>query len=127
MFAVFEHFDAVTHMAGGVGGDKDSFDAIVLHQFFEGRVSLPATTGPGELGTAVRNEIADGHDLDIGMILETEVSSKFADTISDDADTNLPVRNGFPTLRSVWVNGAALESLDYFFLAGNSLRERHRG
>src|SRR5215468_4282275 len=110
MFAVFEHFDAVTHMAGGVGGDKDSFNALVLHQFFEGRVSPPATTGLCQLGTAVRNEIAHGHDLDIGMILETEVSSKFANTISDDADANLPLRNGFPILRSVRVNGATLES-----------------
>src|SRR5262245_24009118 len=119
MFAVFEHFDAVTHMAGGVGGDKDSFDALVLHQFFEGRVSLLATTGRGQLGTAVRNEIAHGHNFDIGMILETEVSSKFANTIPDDPDTNLTVRNGFPILRSIRVNGATLESLDYFFLAGN--------
>src|SRR5262249_7459029 len=101
------------------------FDALVLHQFFEGRVSLPATTGLGQLGATVRDEITHGHDLDIGMILETEVRSKFANTISDDSDANLPVRNGFPILRSVWVNGAALESLNCFFLAGNSLRERH--
>src|SRR5580765_519567 len=125
MFAVFAHFDTVAHMAGGVGGDKDSFDAVVLHQFFKGRISLLATTSLGQLGAAVRNEIAHGRDLNVGMILETEVSSKFADSVSDDADANLPVRNGFPILRSVWVTGATFESLDHFFLAGNSLRERH--
>jgi hypothetical protein len=50
------------------------------------------------------------------MVLKTERRSEFTDAISDDANANLAIGNGLPTLRGIRVLGRFFKALNGLFL-----------
>jgi hypothetical protein len=98
VLAVLEHLDAVLGMAGCVGRHEDRLDRVVLDQLFERRVRLLAATGPGQRGAALGEQVADGDDGDVGMVLEAERGAELADAIADDPHADLPVGDRLPGL-----------------------------
>ncbi len=53
VFAVFQHFDAVSRVTGRIGCTEDRLDSVVLDQFLEGGIGLVATAFPGQVGAAI--------------------------------------------------------------------------
>ena len=72
VLAVVHAEDRVAGVAGGVGGEEDGLDRLVLDHLLERRIGLRAAAGLGQAGAAVRIEVADGDHLGIGMVLESE-------------------------------------------------------
>ena len=99
-------------MARSVGGDKNRFDAIVFQELFQRGISPRASAGQGKVPTAVRQKIADRDHFNIGVILKPELGGKFAETISDETDTNSAIRNRSPLLGGVRIRGLFFKSLD---------------
>ncbi len=99
-------------VAGGVGGDEDRFDPVVLDQLFERRIGFLAAAGLGQAGAAVGDQIADGDDLDVGVILQAERRAEAARAVSDDAHAELAVGGGLPPFVNAGIGGFLLEALD---------------
>ncbi len=109
VLAVLEDLDAVLGVAGGVGRHENGLDRVVLDQCFQRRIRLPATAFLGQGVAPVQKQVADGRHRDVGMILETELRAELAGAVADDADANLPIRNGFPgSLRALRRCGAGI-------------------
>lgn len=51
-----------------------------------------------KLFASLGNEIADGYDLDIGMILKPESGTELAYPVTDDADADFTIRDRLPAL-----------------------------
>ena len=98
VLAVPEHLDAVPGMAGGVGRHEDRLDAVVLDQLFERGVRLLAAAGLRQRGAAVGEQVADGGDGDVGMVLEAERRAELADAVADDPHADLSVGERLPGL-----------------------------
>ena len=96
MLAVLEHFDHVPRVARRIGGDEDRFDVIVLHHLFERRIRLLAAGRLGQPGAAIGNQVADGDDLDVGMILKPKRRRELANAVADEADANLAIGDWLP-------------------------------
>ena len=98
VLAVLEHLDAVPGMAGRVGRHEDRLDRVVLDQLLERGVRLLAAAGLGQRGAAVGEQVADGGDGDVGMVLEAERRAELADAVADDPHADLPVGDRLPGL-----------------------------
>ncbi len=122
VLAVLEHVDAVPGVAGGVGGHEDGLDRVVLDHFFKGRVGLLAAAGLGQLGAAIGEQVADGRDRDVRMVLEAERRAEAADAVADDADAQLAIGDRRPFPREVWALSAFRQSLE----SSSPGRERFR-
>ena len=112
MLAVVEDFDAVSGVAGGIGGDEDGLDAVVFDEFLEGGVGFLATAGPGQCGTSIGEQIADGDDLDVGVVLEAEGGAETAYAVADDADANPAIGQGLPAFGCIGISGCFFKTLD---------------
>ena len=84
-FPCRDHVHAVLRVAGSIRGDEDCFDLIVFDHLFQRRISFLTTTGLSQRGTAIREQITDGHDFYIGMILKTERGTKATNSVADNA------------------------------------------
>ena len=80
-------------------------------------------SGLRQPGAAVRNQIADGHHLDIRVVLETERGPELADAVAGQPHPNLAVGDRLPAFGGVRLSGRLLESLDYLFLGPGRRRE----
>ena len=114
VLAVLHAEDGVLGVGRSVGGAEDGLDRIVLDHLFQRRVRLFAFRLSGHVGTAVREQIADRDQFDVGMILEVERQTELADAVADDPDPDLAVAEGLPLLRSVVVGFCLVK-------AGNAL------
>ena len=74
VLAVLQHLDAMPGVAGRVGRHEDRLDRVVLDHLFQRRIRLLAAARLGQPGAAVGNQIADGHDLDVRMVLKAEAA-----------------------------------------------------
>ena len=82
----------------GVRGDKNRFNATIFDKFLQRWISGLAAAGFGQVGATVRNKITHSNDFDIGVILEAELGAELAETIANDANADLSIGDGLPTL-----------------------------
>src|SRR5512140_591050 len=101
MFAVLEDLDAVPRVTGRVRRHEHGFDAVVFDQFFHGGGGLAAADGLGQAGAAIGDEIADGYDLHIWVVLEAEGGAELTHAVPDQTDSNSAVRDRLPTFGGV--------------------------
>ena len=116
MLAGLENFARVVAVARRVGRDKDRFDGIVFNHLFERFVSLFALARFCETVAAFREEIADGDDFDVRVILQAELRAKLAQAESDDTHFELLVGKRFPFGVGVDVGVSFVKSLNIRFL-----------
>ncbi len=98
VLAVVEHLDAMPRVAGGVGGHEDRLDLRVFDQLFERVIRLAASAGLHQAVSPLGDQVADRDDLDVGMVLETELGPELAHAVPDDADADLAVGDRLPSL-----------------------------
>ncbi|OPZ94391.1 MAG: hypothetical protein BWY71_02401 [Planctomycetes bacterium ADurb.Bin412] len=91
MLAVLQAQDRMFGVGGGVRGTKDGLDGIVLDHLLQRRVGLAALGLLGHIGAAVREQIAHRHQLDVGMMLKTELQAELAKAMADNAHPYLAV------------------------------------
>lgn len=127
VFAVLEGFEAMAGVAGGIRGDENGFNAVVADEFLEGGIGFGAAACLGEGGATFGNEVADGGDFDIGMVLKAEGGAELADAVADDADAELAVGNGPPALGGGGIRWSFFEALNDFFLSGAGGGDRGGG
>ena len=99
VLAVVEHLHAVPRVAGGVGGHEHRLDLRVLHQHLQRLVRLVAAAGLHQALAPLGDQVADGHDLDVRMVLEAERRPELAHPVADDADADLAVGDRLPRSR----------------------------
>ena len=104
----------MTGVRGGVGRAKDRFDRIVFDHFFERGVCFLAFNGLGEFRASIGEEIGDGDDFDVWMILEFEFSGEFAEPVSDEANAKFTVGVGLPNGSGVDLGIRLIESRNLF-------------
>lgn len=114
MLSVLKAEDCVTRVRGCVCRAKDRFDRIVFDHFFERGVCFLAFNGLGEFRASIGEEIGDGDDFDVWMILEFEFSGEFAKTVSDEPDAEFPVGVGLPNGTGVDLGVRLIESRNLF-------------
>lgn len=100
--------------AGRVGGNEHGLDLIVLDHLFEGWICLLAAAGLGHGGAAVGDQVGDGHDFHVGVILETERLPELAKSVAGDAYADLAIRNGLPLVGRFRLLALVVEALDLF-------------
>ena len=91
VFAMAENLEAMPSVARCIGGNKDGFDAGIFHHRFEGGIGLGAAAGLGEGSATLGDQIGDGHDLHIRMILEAESRAELTNPIAGDAYPNFTI------------------------------------
>jgi len=123
VLAVPEAEDGVLGVRRRVGGAIDRLDRVVLHHLFQRRIGLPALRQPRHLLAAIREQVADRDQLDVGVMLEAEGQAELADAVADDPHADLAVAEGLPLLRPIIVGPGLVEAGD---LAG-LLRGPERG
>ena len=97
VFAVLERFHDMAEMARRIGRDEDCFDGVVFDEFFEGWIRFCAATFFSKSGTTIRNQVADGHNFYVRMVLESKGRTELANSIADDADADFTIGNRVPT------------------------------
>jgi hypothetical protein len=112
MFTVFKNLETMVDMARSVGGDEHSLDAVIEYELLEGGICLGATAFFRQLGAAVWKKVTHGNDLDVRVVLETELRAELALPISNDADANFPRRHRLPTFGCVWIFGSFFKTLN---------------
>jgi len=112
MLAVTEGIYDMSGMRRCIGCNKDCFNIAILHQLFQGWICYGTVTGFGKGSAPVREEVTYCHYLDIRMILESEVGSESADTVTNYPHADLSVGNRYPAFRSVCLR-SSLKSLNW--------------
>ena len=126
VLAVLEHLDAVPRVAGSIGGHEDRLDPVVFDQFLERGIGLRAPGSLGQPGTAIGNQVADRHHLDVRVVLEAERGAELADAVADQPHANLAVGDRLPAFGGIRGGGRLLESLNHLLL-GPGRRRREPG
>ena len=110
MLAMLQAEDGVLGVSRGVGCAVNGFDRIVFDHLFQRWVRHFAFCLLGHIGTAVRKQVADCDQLNIGMILEIKCQAEFADPMANDSEPNLAVAMGRPCFRSIIVGLCLIEA-----------------
>src|SRR4051812_42143148 len=100
-----------------IGGDEDGFDFVILDHLFERWIRLAAARFLRQAVAALGNEITDGDDLHIGMILKAEGGGELAHAVADEADPELAIGDALPALGGVGGWRGLLKTLNRLFRA----------
>ena len=113
VLAMFKAEDAVARMGRRVGRQKDRFDRIVFNHLLKGRIGLLALNAFGERGATVGEQIRNGDDLHVRMVLEIEFSGELTDAITNEPDSELAVGIGAPFLMRIVFRPGKVEAGDF--------------
>ena len=101
MLAVPERGDHVVGMTRSIGRDKDGFDVIVFDHLFERGIFFAALRLLGKPFAPVGEEIGDGDNFDIRMVLKVELAGKLAKPETGKPDADFAVGIHFPDFGSI--------------------------
>ena len=100
-------------MTRSVGRDKNRLDGVVFDHLFQRFVSLFAAAGFGEPVAALGEEVGDGDDLGVRVILKPELGAELAQSEPDDSDAQFLVGERFPLGVGIDVGIGFVEALDF--------------
>ena len=104
-------FHAVPRVTRRVRRDEDRLDALVEDELLERLIGLVAATRPHQPGASLGDQVADGDDLDVRVILEAELGAELTRAETDDAEANPLVRECIQVGVITCPPGIALDTL----------------
>ena len=87
-----------------------------LTRLLERRIGLLAAAGLRQCRAPIGEEVADGHDFDVRVVLEAERRAELARAVPDDPHADLAVGDRFPLFRGIRIGRRLLETRDRLLL-----------
>src|ERR1044071_1000978 len=130
MQSMIEGEYAERYMTWRVRGDAYRIQFIildVLDHFLAGGIHIAALHVFGEGFTTIGKEVADGYHLNIRVLLKAKRRGHAAETMADQAHSDLSIRDRFPTSVCIGFIGHPLESENWFLFGGANRTDQSHG